>query len=291
MAGNPFGTFDPASLMQGWMKTANEYWQESVQGWPGAFRETKATEFPGADVLGWLFRGTGTGGGLFPGENLAPQVGLKLAEIWWKGISSVQQEFLKNAAGQPFDLSGIPFAGIEPGVFKEWLSVYEREAWNRLHFPSMGITREYQERTKRVMEAFNRFQSAMAQFLYLTSLPMEKALQAIREELSAVANSEKPNEEFKAVYRKWVGILEEKYMVLQRSKEYVDVMNKAIEAFSSFNAARSQWMEDYLKMAGIPTQREVDDLCQDLYRLKKEVKELRKTAGNRGTRPAARREP
>ena len=104
-------------------------------------------------------------------------------------------------------------------------------------------------------------------------------------------NSEKPTGEFKAVYQKWVGILEEKYMVLLRSREYIEVMNKAIEAFSAFNATRSQWMEDYLKMAAIPTQREMDDMCQDLYHLKREVKELRKTVGNTGTRRPARREP
>jgi hypothetical protein len=50
-------------------------------------------------------------------------------------------------------------------------------------------------------------------------------------------------------------------------------------------------MEDYLKMASIPTQREMDDVCKDLYLLKKEVKELRKTVGNTGTRRPARREP
>jgi len=291
MTGNPFTTFDPTSMMQGWVKAATEYWQETAKGWPGSTQGKVPTEFPGADVLGWMFRDWGTGGGLFPGENLAPQVGLKMAEIWWKGISSVQQEFMKKAAGQPFDPGGIPFAGIDPGVFKEWFAVYERESWNRFPMPPMGITREYQERTNRVMEAFNRFQSAMSQFLYLTSLPMEKALQGIREELSSAANSETPTAEFKAVYQKWVGVLEEKYMVLLRSREYVEVMNKAIEASSAFNTARSQWMEDYLKALAIPTQREMDDVCQELYHLKKEVKELRKTVGNTGNRRPARREP
>ena len=291
MAGNPFTTFDPTFLMQGWVNAATEYWQETAKGWPGSTKGKAPTEFPGADALGWMFRDWSAGGGLFPGENLAPQVGLKMAEIWWKGISSVQQEFMKKAASKPFDLGGISFAGFDPGVFKEWFAVYEREALSRFLMPPMGITREYQERTNRVMEAFNRFQSAMSQFLYLTSLPMEKALQGIREELSAAVNSEKPTEEFKVVYQKWVGVLEEKYMVLLRSREYIEVMNKAIEAFSAFSATRSQWMEDYLKMAAIPTQREMDDMCRDLYHLKREVKELRKTVGNRGTRRPARREP
>jgi class III poly(R)-hydroxyalkanoic acid synthase PhaE subunit len=228
-----------------------------------------------------MFRESGAGGGLFPGENLAPQVGLKMAEIWWKGISSLQQAYGKQAAGQSFGPEGFPFAGIDPGAFKAWTDLYEREARNQFRMPPMGITREYQERTNRVMEAFNLFQSAMVQFLYLISLPMEKSLQAIREELSTIVKSEMPTGEFKALYRKWVGILEEKYMALLKSKEYIEVMNKAIDAFGAFKSARSQWTEDYLKMMAVPTQREMDDVFRDLYNLKKEVKELRKALGKR----------
>jgi class III poly(R)-hydroxyalkanoic acid synthase PhaE subunit len=281
MTGNPYTSFDPTSLMQGWVKTATEYWQESAKGWMESSEGKAATEFPGADILGRMFRESDAGGELFTGKNLAPQVGLKMAEIWWKGISSLQQAYMKNAAGQPFDIAGLPFAGIDPGAFKAWTDLYEREAWNQFHIPPMGITREYQERTNRVMEAFNRFQSVMAQFLYLTSLPMEKSLQAIREELSAIVNSEMPTEEFKAMYKKWVGALEEKYMALLKSKEYIEVMNKTIEAFGAFNTARSQWLEDYLKAMSVPTQREMDDVFRDLYNLKKEVRELRKTLGKR----------
>jgi class III poly(R)-hydroxyalkanoic acid synthase PhaE subunit len=290
MTGNPFTTFDPASLMQGWVKTATEYWQESAKHWPGASRGTASPEFPGADLLGRMFRESG-GGGFFPWENLAPQVGLKLAEIWWKGISSLQEMHRNKATGQPLDPSRFPFPAIDPGAFREWFRLYEQEAWNSFRMPPLGIAREYQERTNRVVEAYNRFQSAMAQFLYLTSLPMEKSLQGIREEIASLAGSETPAREFKVLYQKWIGVLEEKYIALLGSKEYIEVMNRAIEAFSAFNTARSLWMEDYLKMLSVPTQREMDDLARDLYRLKKEVKELRKTAGKPENRRTARRVP
>ncbi|MGZ8463387.1 MAG: poly(R)-hydroxyalkanoic acid synthase subunit PhaE [Candidatus Deferrimicrobiaceae bacterium] len=281
MTGNPYTSFDPTSLMQGWMKTATENWQETAKSWLESSQGKAATEFPGADILGRMFREPGAGGGLFPGENLAPQVGLKLAEIWQQGISSLQQVYMSQASGQSFGPDVFPFAGIDPGAFKAWTDLYEREASNQFRMPPMGITREHQERTNRVMEAFTRVQSAMTQFLYLTSLPMEKSLRGMREELSTIVKGELPAEEFKALYRKWVGILEEKYMALQKSREYIEVMNKAIDAFGAFKSARSQWMEDYLKMMAVPTQREMDDVYKDLYNLKKEVKELRKALEKR----------
>jgi class III poly(R)-hydroxyalkanoic acid synthase PhaE subunit len=188
---------------------------------------------------------------------------------------------MKQASGQSFGPGGLPFAGIDPGAFKAWADLYEREAANQFHMPPMGITREHQERTNRMMEAFTRVQSAMTQFLYLTSLPMEKSLGGMWEELSTIVKGEMPAEEFKALYRKWVGILEEKYMALQKSKEYIEVMNKAIDAFAVFKSAKSQWMENYLKMMDVPTQREMDDVYRDLYNLKKEVKELRKALEKR----------
>lgn len=281
MTGNPDTSFDPTSLMQGWMKTATENWQETAKKLLDASQGKAAPEFPGTDILGRMFRESGVGGGLFPGENLAPQVGLKMAEIWRQGISSLQQAYMKQAAGQSLGPEGFPFGGIDPGAFKAWTELYERETLNQFRMPPMGLTREHQERTNRVMEAFNRFQSAMTQFLYQTSLPMEKSLQAMREELSTTVKGEMPAEEFKALYRKWVGVLEEKYMVLLKSKEYIEAMNKAIDAFGEFKSAKSQWMEHYLKMMDVPTQREMDDVCKDLYNLKKEVKELRKVLEHR----------
>jgi class III poly(R)-hydroxyalkanoic acid synthase PhaE subunit len=281
MTGNPDTSFDPTSLMQGWMKTAMENWRETAKSLLESSKGMAATEFPGAEILGRMFREPGAGGGLFPGENFAPQVGLKMAEIWQQGISTLQQAYMKQASGQSFGPGGLPFAGIDPGAFKAWADLYEREAANQFHMPPMGITREHQERTNRMMEAFTRVQSAMTQFLYLTSLPMEKSLGGMWEELSTIVKGEMPAEEFKALYRKWVGILEEKYMALQKSKEYIEVMNKAIDAFAVFKSAKSQWMENYLKMMDVPTQREMDDVYRDLYNLKKEVKELRKALEKR----------
>lgn len=281
MTGNPYTSFDPTSLMQGWMKTATENWQETAKSLLESSKGKAATEIPGADILERMFREAGAGGGLFPGENFAPQVGLKMAEIWRQGISSLQQAYMKQAAGQSPGPEGFPFAGIDPGAFKAWTDLYEREVRNQFRMPPMGIAREHQERTNRVMEAFNRFQSAMTRFLYLTSLPMEKSLQAMREELSTTVKGEMPAEEFKALYKKWVGILEEKYMALQKSKDYIEVMNKATDAFGEFKSEKSQWMEHYLKMMDVPTQREMDDVCKDLYNLKKEVKELRKALEKR----------
>ena len=50
MTGNPDTSFDPTSLMQGWMKAATENWQETARKLLDASQGKAAPEFPGTDI-------------------------------------------------------------------------------------------------------------------------------------------------------------------------------------------------------------------------------------------------
>ena len=205
-----------------------------------------------------------------------------MAEIWRQGISSLQEAYMKQAAGQSLGPEGFLFGGIDPGAFKAWTELYERETLNQFRMPPMGLTREHEERHEPGDGGLQPV-SVGHDPVPVPDLPPhgEVAPGDAGGAFRRTVKGEMPAEEFKALYRKWVGVLEEKYMVLLKSKEYIEAMNKAIDAFGEFKSAKSQWMEHYLKMMDVPTQREMDDVCKDLYNLKKEVKELRKALENR----------
>ena len=67
-------------------------------------------------------------------------------------------------------------------------------------------------------------------------------------------------------------------MVLFKSPEYVEILGKTLESMSKLTKSRNEVLEDMLAEVPIPKQKEMDDLYQELYLLKKRVKTLEKKA-------------
>lgn len=208
-------------------------------------------------------------------------------QSWMKVATDYWGEAARSwlaAAGE-----GYRFEEKDREAFKAWTDFYEKEIQGFFNIPPLGIARAYQERANQMMDRFNRYQAALTQFLYLTFLPMEKTLRAIRQEPASPSGEEGEAESLKDMYRNWIGELEGHYTTLLRSPEYIEALTGAVDAYAGFLTARRRWMEDFLKDVPVPTQRDMDEMSRDLYALKKEIRALRKSAAGasripRGTR-------
>jgi hypothetical protein len=72
----------------------------------------------------------------------------------------------------------------------------------------------------------------------------------------------------------WVKILEGHYMSLFKSNEYTRVMADTLTAFEDFISARNRIFTDAMQSLPIPTNKDLDELYDELYHLKKRVKEM-----------------
>ena len=66
----------------------------------------------------------------------------------------------------------------------------------------------------------------------------------------------------------------------QQSEEYLEAKKKYATSLSSFQTAYKKLVETYQENNHIPTQAEFDDLSNSVYRLKKELRMVKKEMKN-----------
>jgi class III poly(R)-hydroxyalkanoic acid synthase PhaE subunit len=154
------------------------------------------------------------------------------------------------------------------------MQMYEKEFRPFFAMPQLGLTRFYQERMAQAMDQFNLYQVAMGDFYNLLYRPMEKSNRVLQEKLASLAEEGKGPENFQEYYRLWLKTLEGHYMTLFKSSEFIQTLAETMKATENFMEARQAVLQDLLKFLPVPTHRDMEDLYQELYLLKKKVKEL-----------------
>ena len=94
-----------------------------------------------------------------------------------------------------------------------------------------------------------------------------------------MAGQEKPPEDFKEYYKRWLKILEGHYMTLFQSAEYIRTLTHTLHALEDFTLAKQELLSEAMAALGLPTRREMDDLYREIYLLKKSVKGLAQKIG------------
>ena len=115
------------------------------------------------------------------------------------------------------------------------------------------------------------------EFFQLLTLPLEKASDTVQEELSK-AGKDGPDRtgDSQLLYRLWIGKLEEYYLSLLRSPRYTETLAKTLSALYDYRSAKKKFMLDILQEWPIATSREMEEVCKDLYLLKKRFRKLEK---------------
>ena len=80
----------------------------------------------------------------------------------------------------------------------------------------------------------------------------------------------------KKYYQIWIKILEDHYMTLFQSPEYIRTLNKTLDSMSEFSKAKKEILQDFLNMLPVPNHKEMDELYKEIHFLKKRIKELEK---------------
>ena len=265
-------------LLAAWIKWTMDFWESLTHMGPGPQGADGTDDFWQTALKMWqaffsLLTEPETVAAVFKGINPPSEIILKMAQAGWGGYFHLHQQWLEEEAGQegsPAEAYG--FENLDQDIFKVCTEIYEQDFRQLLNLPQVGLTRLSQERINRAMDRFGLFQAAMAEFIYLLYLPLKKSL---REMQLAEAGQKKP-EEFKDYYRRWLKVLEGHYMTLFKLPEYTGTLSHTLNALEDFTLAKQELLANSLGALPIPTNREMDELYQEIYLLKKQVKELSK---------------
>jgi hypothetical protein len=283
----------PETLLAAWMESVTELWGSMAQKWstgtgasdmrtpPKKGAESRAQEGWQSALKMWQTLSSsmaepGTMDTLFKGINALPEILMKMVQTGWDGYFHLQQQWMERVGRIEKSTEAYKFENLDQDAFKAWMEIYEKEFRQFLNIPPLGLTRFYQERMARFADKFNLLQGTIAEFMYLVYLPMEKSLKVMQEKLEALTKDGKLPENSQDYYRMWLKILEGHYMTLFKSSEYTQVLSNTLNAMEDYMVARQELFRDTLQTFQMPTNKDMDDLYKELYRLKKRVKQLEK---------------
>jgi hypothetical protein len=283
-----------AELFTAWMKHSAELWSSMTGAW---LRASADSGKPGRmaenldAALHLMQTMLGTGPDLKMWENvskLLPDMSLQLFQRSVEGYAQWSQRWGQRLAtlarkgpGKPYD-----FDEFDRDFINRWSDIYQEEFRRYFHVPQLGLGKFYQEKAQQLTDAYNVFQTALLEFLNLLAAPVEKAARVMQHELAKQSEKGTPPKESKAIYAMWIKILEGHFMTLFKSADYTAAMSKTLAAANHFAIARQRVTEDWLRLVPAPTMRDLDELAQEVYGLKKRVLELERRSKRKGAGPA-----
>ncbi len=168
------------------------------------------------------------------------------------------------------------FENLDQDSIKVWSDFYDKEIRQYLKVPQLGLVRVYQERFYQTIDKFNVFSTTFTEFMHVLMLPMEKSFMVLHDKIEEQIREGKTPEDPHEYYRLWVKILEGHYMTLFKTSEYTKTLNETLSSYEDYLSARNQIVTDALQSLPIPTNKDLDELYDELYHLKKRVKDLEK---------------
>jgi hypothetical protein len=216
---------------------------------------------------------------VFQGIQGPSEIILKMAENGWGGYSCLHRLWLEALEGlgpQEEQAENEECDGLDQNISRSWTDVYEKDFQQFLEIIQPGMVRFPQERLDQVEDRFSRFQAAMSEFMDLLHLPLKESLRIMRKTLGDKAKEGDLSEDFKEYYKMWLKILEGHYMILLKSPEYTQTLSRTLNHLEDLTTAKQELLTEALRELPVPTLKEMDELCQEIYLLKKKLKDLEK---------------
>jgi class III poly(R)-hydroxyalkanoic acid synthase PhaE subunit len=207
---------------------------------------------------------------------------LKMLQPFWGYSIKLQKQFAEmtgaTATGEPENM-----AEIVKQMTKSFYDAQGEDFRKILNVPQLGLNRYYQERFNKAIEKASDFQSALTEFLQLLMIPVEKSYYGVQEEIAKMEKEGKAAiKDSHALYQLWIQKLEDHYMKLLRSDDYMNTQTETLNKLHDYRTARAEFFMDQLQNLPIPTNRDMDELYKNLHILKKRVKELERKVKRNG---------
>jgi polyhydroxyalkanoate synthase subunit PhaE len=283
------------ALLSAWMKTATDFWGSMMKTWPetsppfetpppseeGEAAKVKMKEAMDSVLKSWQVLSSILESPVLletvsKGIHSLPEAVSKMSRVAFEGYFNLQKQWLERMGRTGKSTEADQSGGLDQEPMKTWTQMYEKEFRPFFAMPQLGLTRFYQERMAQAVDQFNLYQAAMEDFYQLLYGPMEKSNRGLQEKLTSLADEGKIPEDFQEYYRLWLKILEGHYMTLFKSSEFTQTLAETLQATENFMEARQGVLEDLLRSLSVPTHKDMEELYQELYLLKKKVKELEK---------------
>lgn len=157
-----------------------------------------------------------------------------------------------------------------------WRDNYNQTIGAMLKTPSAGLNRDFIMQQKKAVDATSEMLLVSIEFLgqisNVTSLQGKLSVEEWIKELNEAAEPKS----FKEFYDYWTKKIEDELVKFFYTDEYSKILGRMVEASARFKIESDKLAEKYLSGTVIVTKGQIDSLYETVYKLKREVRALKK---------------
>ena len=171
----------------------------------------------------------------------------------------------------------VGYASAVSEVTNLYWDIYEKTFGSVLQSPSLGYTREFNNKVFKSFDAWINFSKANVDYQLVL---VDVCLKAYEELMRELASSEQKGEmvqNWQQFLQVWSSVFDRVFAQTFRSEDALEIQGKFLNSAMTYRLRQQQLMEVFLKMNDLPSRSEVDEIHRSIYELRKEIKSLKKS--------------
>lgn len=154
---------------------------------------------------------------------------------------------------------------------------YERTFGRLVESPSLGYTRELNEKLLKGFDAWQDFRRASFEYQTVLADTWVQAFEKLMKELLVLAEKDQPIQSVRQLVLLWNNVADPIFIEVFRSEKYIRIQGQLLNTAMAYRIHRREILELVLKILDMPTRSEVDEAHRSVYEQRKELKALKKT--------------
>jgi class III poly(R)-hydroxyalkanoic acid synthase PhaE subunit len=194
----------------------------------------------------------------------------------WAGLLRLSLEIVSKAL--------VSYALALSELANLYWDIYEKTFGTVLQSPSLGYTREFNNKLFKSFDAWINFYKANFEYQVVLVDVWLKAFEELTRELASFTEKGETLQNWQQFLQVWSSVFDRVFAQTFRSADALEIQGKFLNSAMTSRLYQQQLMEVFLKMYDLPTRSEVDEIHHSIYELRKEVKSLKKALAESQTK-------
>jgi class III poly(R)-hydroxyalkanoic acid synthase PhaE subunit len=215
-----------------------------------------------------------------PATANASQNQAELWEIYVKGLQKLAQLWAESLQQSRESGSGVVdgYAGALIELNNLYWNIYEKTFGSVVQSPNLGYAREFNNKLLKGFDAWINFSKANFDYQIVLLDVWLKASEEVMRELASTQEKGEMVQNWQQFLQVWSSVFDRVFAQTFRAENGLQVQGNFLNSALTYRLYQQQLIEVFLKMYGLPTRSEVDEIHRSIYELRKEIKSLKKAS-------------
>lgn len=161
-----------------------------------------------------------------------------------------------------------------------WHSAYEQTLDHLTQWPPLGLNRGMNLKFLRAFEAWARLYPASFAYQQVLIEVQLRAVEELMRTLAAMATRGETFKDWSQLQQVWGSIVDRVFEATFTAEPNLRVRGSFLNAVNRFKLCQQELLEVWLNGMNLPTRSEIDEVHQNIYELRKEVRRLQQALGS-----------